>query len=77
MAIRWWQLGIEMRPFLARETLWHYPLYATVTGSFGYWLVGVGERQTSYLNQRRESLLEKRKRFAAAGGIDGAPTVVV
>lgn len=66
-----------MRPFLGRETLWHYPLYATVTGSFGYWLMSVEKRQTSYLNQRRESLLEKRKRFAAAGGIGGAPTVVV
>lgn len=62
------------RPF---ETLWHYPLYAAVTGSFGYWLMGVQQRQTNYLNGRREALLEKRKRFAAAGGIDGASTVAV
>lgn len=77
MGIRWWQLGIEMRRPFSRETLWHYPLYAAVTGSFGYWLMGVQQRQTSLLNRRREALLEKRKRFAAAGGIDGTSTVAV
>lgn len=77
MAVRWWQLGIEMRPFFARDTILHYPVYATVTGSFGYWLMGVEQRQINYLNQRREVLLEKRKRFAAAGGIDGASVAAV
>lgn len=41
-------------------------------GSFGYWLTGVEQRQEAYLNQRREALLEKRRRYAG-----GAPTVVV
>lgn len=77
MAVRWWQLGIEMRPFFGRETLWQYPLYAAVTGSFGYWLMGVEERQTNYLAQRREALLEKRRRHAIADGADGVPTAVV
>ncbi|KAG0632984.1 hypothetical protein HOY80DRAFT_1013223 [Tuber brumale] len=77
-AVRWWQLGIEMRPFLARDTAWGYPVFAAVSGSFGYWLSQVDKRQTEILARRRESLLEKRKRArerdeTAAGG--SIPTV--
>lgn len=75
VAVRWWQLGIEMRPYFAKETLWHYPVYAGITGSFGYWLMNVEERQIKYLNERKEALLEKRRRFAGATG--ETPQVVV
>ncbi|PYI16684.1 hypothetical protein BO86DRAFT_389990 [Aspergillus japonicus CBS 114.51] len=51
-----------MRPILARESLWVYPLFAGVGGSFGYWLQGVEERQLRILAQRREQILEKRRR---------------
>jgi len=53
-----------MRPFFTREALWAYPLYATVGGSFGYWLQGVENRQYKILADRRDKLLEKRKRRA-------------
>ncbi|PUU80121.1 hypothetical protein B9Z19DRAFT_1045186 [Tuber borchii] len=77
-AVRWWQLGIEMRPFLARDTAWGYPAFAAVGGSFGYWLSQVDKRQTEILARRRGSLLEKRRRArereeAARGG--GIPAV--
>lgn len=53
-----------MRPPLARETAWGYPVFAAIAGSFGYWLNGVGQRQSAMLEMRRQSLLEKRKRQA-------------
>lgn len=62
IAVRLWQLGIEMRPILAKESLWVYPLFAGVGGSFGYWLQGVESRQLKMLTQRREAILEKRRR---------------
>ncbi|CUS10590.1 unnamed protein product [Tuber aestivum] len=68
-ATRWWQLGIEMRPFLARDTAWGYPVFAAVSGSFGYWLSQVDKRQTEILARRRESLLEKRKRAREREGV--------
>ena len=64
VAVRFLQLGIEMRPFFNRESLWVWPLFAGVGGSFGYWLTGVEGRQMSILAERRESLLEKRRRRA-------------
>ena len=64
IAVRIWQLGIEMRPFFNRESLWVYPLFASVGGSFGYWLQGVEKRQLRVLGERRDSLLEKRRRRA-------------
>ena len=64
IAVRVWQLGIEMRPFFNRESLWVYPLFASVGGSFGYWLQGVEKRQLRVLGERRDSLLEKRRRRA-------------
>lgn len=45
-----------------KEALWAYPLFAGVGGSFGYWLQGVEQRQLKMLAQRREAILEKRRR---------------
>lgn len=53
-----------MRPFFNKDSLWAYPVYATVGGSFGYWLQGVENRQFKLLANRRDRLLEKRKRRA-------------
>lgn len=64
LAARFWQMGIEMRPFFNRSSLWAYPAYALGGASFGYWLQGVDDRQTAILSQRREQLLEKRQRKA-------------
>lgn len=65
--MRWWQLGVEMRPFFARESAHGYPIFMAIGGSFGYWLGGVGERQRALLEERKISLLEKRARVAKAG----------
>jgi hypothetical protein len=62
IAVRLWQLGIEMRPLLGRDAVWMYPLFAGVGGSFGYWLQGVETRQWKILAERREALLAKRRR---------------
>lgn len=51
-----------MRPLFNRESLWVYPVYAGIGGSFGYWLMGVEHRQFKYLADRRDTLLEKRAR---------------
>lgn len=58
-------MGIEMRPFFAKESLWAYPVYMAGGASFGYWLQGVDDRQTAILAERKEKLLEKRARIAA------------
>lgn len=64
IAVRAWQLGLEMRPFFNKESLWAYPLFAGAGASFGYWLQGVDDRQQTILAARRKSLLEKRARRA-------------
>jgi len=64
LAVRFWQLGIEMRPFFNKESLWAWPLFAAAGGSFGYWLTGVESRQMKILAERRNNLLEKRRRRA-------------
>ncbi|KAI9683861.1 MAG: hypothetical protein M1829_004195 [Trizodia sp. TS-e1964] len=64
LAVRLWQLGIEMRPLFNKESLWAYPLFGAVGGSFGYWLTGVEDRQFKMLADRRDNLLAKRKRRA-------------
>lgn len=58
-----------MRPILAKESLWVYPLFAGVGGSFGYWMQGVENRQLKMLAQRREAILEKRQRRDQREGI--------
>ncbi|KAI9841151.1 MAG: hypothetical protein M1838_003694, partial [Thelocarpon superellum] len=55
LAVRAWQLGLEMRPFFNKESLWAYPVFAGVGGSFGWWLMGVEERQNKILSERRAS----------------------
>jgi len=58
-----------MRPFFNRSSLWVYPVYAGVGGSFGYWLLGVEQRQVGFMQSRREGLLEKRRRRAQREGL--------
>ncbi|KAK3995617.1 hypothetical protein QBC44DRAFT_20291 [Cladorrhinum sp. PSN332] len=65
LATRFWQLGIEMRPFFHKKTLWVYPVFGATGAAFGYWLQGVDERQTAVLEERKKSILEKRARRAA------------
>ncbi|OTB07783.1 hypothetical protein M426DRAFT_317681 [Hypoxylon sp. CI-4A] len=65
IAVRFWQLGLEMRPFFNRGSLWAYPIFGGVGASFGYWLQGVDERQTAVLEERKQIILEKRARKAA------------
>ncbi|RDA87647.1 hypothetical protein CP532_3801 [Ophiocordyceps camponoti-leonardi (nom. inval.)] len=65
-AVRFWQLGIEMRPFFNKGSLWAYPVYALGGASFGHWLQGVDDRQRARLDERKEMLLQKRARHALA-----------
>lgn len=60
-----------MRPFFTRNSAWAYPAYAGIGGAFGYWLQGVEQRQIAYLSERRDALLEKRKRRAERDGVEG------
>ncbi|KAK2739812.1 hypothetical protein FQN55_009133 [Onygenales sp. PD_40] len=69
IAVRFWQLGIEMRPLFHKKSLWAYPLFATIGGSFGYWLEGVETRQLRILADRKQNLLEKRQRRAEREGV--------
>ncbi|KAF2004303.1 hypothetical protein P154DRAFT_519507 [Amniculicola lignicola CBS 123094] len=62
LGVRVWQLAIEMRPLFNKESLWVYPVFASIGGSFGYWLTGVEQRQFKMLADRREALIEKRAR---------------
>ncbi|MCJ1375740.1 hypothetical protein MMC20_006977 [Loxospora ochrophaea] len=68
VAVRLWQLGIEMRPFFNKESLWAYPIFAGAGGAFGYWLTGVEDRQVKLLTDRRDRLMEKRRRRAEREG---------
>ncbi|KAI1341962.1 hypothetical protein F5Y15DRAFT_413231 [Xylariaceae sp. FL0016] len=65
VATNLWRLGLEMRPFFNRGSLWTYPVFASVGASFGYWMQGVDERQTAMLEDRKQTILEKRARKAA------------
>lgn len=76
IATRIVQLGIEMRPFFQRGSLWVYPLFAGVGGSFGYWLNGVEYRQVQILRQRKEMLIEKRRRRAERETSEGGAETV-
>ena len=64
--MRFWQLGIEMRPF--HHHLWAYGIYGGIGASFGYWLQDVEDKQNRYLRQTRDRLLEKRRRRAEREG---------
>ncbi|OAQ64793.1 hypothetical protein VFPPC_16257 [Pochonia chlamydosporia 170] len=64
LAVRFWQVGIEMRPFFNKSSLWAYPAYALGGASFGYWLQGIDDKQSAMLSERKAFLLEKRKRKA-------------
>jgi hypothetical protein len=64
ISVRIWQLGIEMRPFFNRSSLWAYPVFGAIGGSFGHWLQGVDDRQSKVLQDRKQVLLEKRMRRA-------------
>lgn len=68
IAVRLCQLSIEMRPLFNRSSLWVYPIYAGIGSSVGYWLLGVEQRQVKFLTERREALLEKRRRRALREG---------
>jgi hypothetical protein len=57
-----------MRPFFNRESLWAYPVFAAAGGSFGYWLTGVENRQLNILTERRNALIEKRRRRTERDG---------
>ena len=68
-----------MRPLFARNTLWAYPLFGGIGASFGYYLEGLTRRQREILNERKERLIEKRKRreererlTGVEGQVDGA-----
>ncbi|RKF59562.1 putative nadh-ubiquinone oxidoreductase 14 kda [Golovinomyces cichoracearum] len=62
LAVRFWQLGIEMRPLISKSNLWAYPLFGGIGASFGWWLEGLGVRQKALLAERKKILLEKRAR---------------
>lgn len=68
VAVRLWQLGIEMRPFFYREGLFAYPVYGAIGASFGYWLQGMEDNQMRYLGETRDRLIEKRRRRAEREG---------
>ncbi len=72
VAVRLWQLGIEMRPFFNRESLWAYPVFAGAGAGFGYWLDGVDKRQIAVLQEKKLSLLEKRRRRLEREGLNGS-----
>jgi hypothetical protein len=55
---------MEMRPFFAKSSLAAYPIFMGCGAAFGYWLQGVEQRQIAMLNERKERLLEKRRRRA-------------
>jgi hypothetical protein len=59
-----------MRPFFNKTSLWVYPVFAGTGASFGYWLMGVEQRQQAILGERRQSLLEKRARRAEREAVE-------
>ncbi|TKX22034.1 hypothetical protein C1H76_5667 [Elsinoe australis] len=72
IAVRLWQLGIQMRPFFNKEALWAFPAYGGVGAAFGYWLKGVDDNQNRILAEQRERLIERRRRRAELAGTEGA-----
>ncbi|RFU30097.1 hypothetical protein B7463_g6252, partial [Scytalidium lignicola] len=70
LAVRFWQLAIEMRPFFNKESLWAYPIFGGAGAGFGYWMMGVENRQQAILAQRKSILLEKRQRRAGREAVE-------
>lgn len=65
-----------MRPFFQRGALWVYPMFAGIGGSFGYWMKGVEDRQMKMLAQRKQIVIEKRRRRAEREGREENATEV-
>ncbi|CAN8095381.1 unnamed protein product [Discula destructiva] len=65
VAVRAWQLGLQMTHPLQRKMLWGYPVFASCGAGFGYWLQTVDQKQVAMLEERKQSILEKRARRAA------------
>ena len=59
-----------MRPFISYHSAWVYGAYGAIGGGVGYWLTGVEERQMKWLSDKRDALIEKRKRRAAREGVE-------
>ena len=55
-----------MRPF--HHQLWAYGIYGGLGAGFGYWLQDVETRQTRYLRETRDRLIDKRRRRAEREG---------
>ena len=66
IAVRWWQMSLEHRRslFFSKQNLWAWPVFGGTGASFGYWLTGVGDRQKAILLERKNNLLDKRRRRA-------------
>ncbi|QDS77424.1 putative NADH-ubiquinone oxidoreductase 14 kDa subunit [Venturia nashicola] len=72
VAVRLWQLGLEMRPLFNKTSLWAYPVYAAIGGSFGFWMQGVDTSQMKAIAERKGRLIEKRLRRAQREGTQTA-----
>lgn len=57
-----------MRPFFHKQTAWGYPLFGAIGAGVGFWLTGVQERQLKALTERRDALMDKRRRRAERNG---------
>lgn len=55
---------MEQHGYFHLNRLWAFPFFAAVGGSFGYWMMNVDNAQLKLLADRRDRLLEKRKRRA-------------
>lgn len=67
-----WTLGLQMTAPFGKGNRWQYPLYAGAGAAFGYWLDGVDARQSAVLEERKNTLLEKRARMKAREAEAGA-----
>ncbi|EWC48593.1 hypothetical protein DRE_01815 [Drechslerella stenobrocha 248] len=61
-ACRWMQLSIQRRPHVLQAEAIAYPLYMTVCVGAGMYFDGIEDRHMAFLEQKKQSLLEKRRR---------------
>ena len=61
-----------MRPFIQRKTIIGYPIFASISGAFGYYLQSVEQNQNKLLNERKQRLLAKRARQAERDAEEGS-----